>query len=107
VDYPGGRLGLSPNARFDAPFDYDRTGLLLQYAGDHYVVGEVAEASPAAGLLAAGDRVVAIDGKAAAEVPPPAWARLRSQPAGTALKFTVERGGGPPEELTITLLELL
>ncbi len=33
VDYPGGRLGLAPSARFDAPFDYDRTGLLLRYAG--------------------------------------------------------------------------
>lgn len=107
VDYPGNRLGLTPSARFDAPFDYDRTGLLLQYAGDHYVVEEVAAASPAAALLAPGDRVVAIDGKAAAEVPLPAWARLRSQPAGTALKLTVERGDAPAEEITLELAELL
>ena len=107
VDYPGGRMGLAPSDRFDAPFDYDRTGLLLQYAGDHYVVAEVAATSPAAGLLAAGDRVVAIDGKAAAEVPPPAWALLRAQPAGTPLKLTVERGDAPAEEITVTLAELL
>jgi predicted aspartyl protease len=107
VDYPGGRLGLAPSARFDAPFDYDRTGLLLQYAGDHYVVEEVAAASPAAPLLAPGDRVVGIDGKAAAEVPLAAWARLRCQPAGTALKLTVERGDGPAEEITLELAELL
>jgi hypothetical protein len=107
VDYPGDRLGLAPSARFDAPFDYDRTGLLLQYAGDHYVVEEVAAASPATALLAPGDRVTAIDGKAAAEVAPPAWARLRAQPAGTALKLTVERGGDPPEEVTLELAELL
>jgi hypothetical protein len=107
VDYPGGRLGLAPSARFDAPFDYDRTGLLLQYAGDHYVVEEVAASSPAAALLAPGDRVVGIDGRAAAEVPLAEWARLRCQPAGTALKLTVARGGGPPEEVTLTLVELL
>jgi predicted aspartyl protease len=107
VDYSNGRLGLAPSGRFDAPFDYDRTGLLLQYAGDHYVVAEVAATSPAAGLLAEGDRVVAIDGKAAAEVPPPAWARLRAQPAGTPLKLTVERGDAPAEEITITLAEML
>jgi hypothetical protein len=107
VDYPGGRLGLAPSARFDAPFDYDRTGLLLQYAGDHYVVKEVAASSPAAALLAPGDRVVGIDGKAAADVSLAGWARLRSQPAGTALKLTVARGDGPPEEVTLTLVELL
>lgn len=107
VDYPGDRLGLAPSARFDAPFDYDRTGLLLQYAGDHYVVAEVAATSPAAAVLAVGDKVVAIDGKAVAEVPPPAWARLRSQPAGTALKLTVERGDAPAEEITLELAELL
>jgi predicted aspartyl protease len=107
VDYPGDRLGLAPSARFDAPFDYDRTGLLLQYAGDHYVVEEVAPASPAASLLAPGDRVVGIDGNAAAEVPLAAWARLRCQPAGTALRLTVERGDGPPEEITLELAELL
>jgi len=107
VDYPGDRLGLAPSARFDAPFDYDRTGLLLQYAGDHYVVEEVAATSPAAAVLAPGDRVVAIDGKAAAEVSLAEWARLRCQPAGTALKLTVERGDGPPEEVTLELAELL
>jgi predicted aspartyl protease len=107
VDYPGDRFGLAPSARLDAPFDYDRTGLLLEYAGDHYVVVEVAAASPAASLVAAGDKVTAIDGKAAAEVPPPAWARLRAQPAGTALQITVERDGGPPEEITLELAELL
>jgi hypothetical protein len=107
VDYPGGRLGLAPSARFDAPFDYDRTGLLLQYAGDHYVVEEVAASSPAAALLAPGDRVVGIDGRAAPEVPLAEWARLRCQPAGTALNLTVERNGGPPEEVTLTLVDLL
>ena len=107
VDYPAGRLGLIPSARFDAPFDYDRTGLLLEYAGDHYVVKKVSPAVPAAELLASGDRVVGIDGKAAAEVPPPAWARLRAQPAGTPLKLTVERGDAPAEEITVTLAELL
>ncbi|UCH78969.1 MAG: PDZ domain-containing protein, partial [Candidatus Coatesbacteria bacterium] len=79
----------------------------LEYAGDHYAVVEVAAASPAASLVAAGDKVTAIDGKAAAEVPPPAWARLRAQPAGTPLRLTVERDGGPPEEITLTLAELL
>lgn len=107
VDYPGGRLGLAPSARFDRPFDYDRTGLLLRYAGDHYVVEKVAAGSPGAALLAPGDRVVGIGGKAAAGVPPPAWARLRCQPAGTALKLTVERGDGPAEEIALELAELL
>jgi predicted aspartyl protease len=107
VDYAGGRLGLTPSARFDAPFDYDRTGLLLEYAGDHYVVKEVAPASPAASLVAPGDRVVGIDGRAAAEVPLAEWARLRCQPAGTPLKLSVERGDAPAEEINITLAELL
>jgi predicted aspartyl protease len=107
VDYPGGRVGLTPSARFDAPFDYDRTGLLLEYAGDHYVVEEVAPTSPAAPLVAPGDRVVGIDGRAAAEVPLAEWARLRCQPAGTPLKLSVERGDAPAEEINITLAELL
>ena len=107
-DYPGGRLGLVPGARFDAPFDYDRAGLVLLPAGDGcYVVDKVASFSPAAALLAPGDRVVGINGEAAADVPAPEWGRIRSQPAGTPLTLTVERADGRREEVTFALAELL
>jgi hypothetical protein len=106
-DYPGGRLGLAPGEGFDAPFDYDRSGLLLRPAGGRYVVEEVVPASPAAELVATGDRVTAIDGRPAAEVSPPEWARLRAQPAGTVLRLTVERDDGPGEEIELELTELL
>ncbi|MGD8718022.1 MAG: aspartyl protease family protein [Candidatus Zixiibacteriota bacterium] len=107
LDYPGGRLGLAPGESFDAPFDYDRSGILLRPAAGHYVVEKVVPASPAEKLFAVGDKVTAVNGRPAAEVAAPEWARLRSGPAGTVLELTVERGDGSVEDVSLRLTELL
>jgi len=106
-DYPGGRVGLVPGKRFDAPFDYNRAGVVLRPGGDHYVVEKVMAGCPAAALVAPGDKVVAINGKAAAEVPPPAWAAIWSQPAGTKVTFTLARANGGTENVSFELADLL
>lgn len=69
VDYPHQRLLLRRNARFDEPFEYDMSGLLLVSADakfDRVVIKNVLPSSPAAEAgLAAKDEIVSIDGKPA------------------------------------------
>lgn len=106
-DYPGGRLGLIAGKRFDAPFDYNRAGVVLRPGGDHYVVEKVMAGCAAASLVKPGDKVVAINGKAAAEVPPPAWVAIWSQPAGADITFSIAEEGGKNRDVRFKLADLL
>jgi hypothetical protein len=95
-DYPGGKMILRKNSRFDDPFEYDGSGLRLMAEGDRFdrfIVFHVADGTPAraAGLLA-GDEIKTVDGRAAAEI---GWEGLRRifQRDGKDVKLEIGRGG--------------
>jgi hypothetical protein len=98
-DYANRRLYLAPNARFDKPDDYDRSGLFLFADGDALKVADVAAASAAtrAGLMS-DDRIVSVNGEAVANRTLEQWRqRLRELPAGTRLTIAYVRGAESAE----------
>jgi PDZ domain/Aspartyl protease len=93
----------------DLPIPFDRAGAWLNLAEeappalpafeviDVYAGGPAAEAG-----LRAGDRIVEVDGKAPAELPLPALReRLRNDPPGTRVRFTVLRAGQRGEVVVV------
>ncbi len=95
------------NAARDA---WDRAGVWLNLAqgGDAFEVVDAIAGGPAATAgLVAGDRVVSVDGRSAADLALPALrARLRALAPGTQVTFTVERGGAR-RDLVVTLRDLV
>jgi hypothetical protein len=67
LDYRNNRVILEPNARFDEPTDYNRSGLFLESAGENYQtfrIRAIADDSPASEAgLRPGDTLIAIDGQ--------------------------------------------
>jgi C-terminal processing protease CtpA/Prc len=73
-----------------------------------YSVVDVTKGTPAdqAGLKA-GDEIVSVDGKPAASMPVYEMrARLRNEAPGTAVKFTVKRGG-ETKDVSLILRDLI
>ena len=72
LDYKNNRVILEPNARFDDPIDYNRSGLVLESVGENYQtfkIKAVAEDSPASDAgLRVGDTLIAIDGQQVSEL---------------------------------------
>lgn len=94
-DYAGKRMYLAPNDAFGQPDTFDRSGLWLMADDDALEVADVAPESAAerAGVHV-GDRIISIDGVAAAARSLDDWRRrLREQPAGTKLRLEIERAG--------------
>jgi hypothetical protein len=95
-DYPGGKMILRKNDRFDDRFEYDMSGLRLMAEGekfDRIRIFHVADDTPAqaAGLFA-GDEIKTVDGRSAAEI---GWEGLRRifRQDGRAVKLEIGRGG--------------
>jgi hypothetical protein len=93
LDYSNQRIYFAPNARTATPDVYDRAGLWINRDGNAFKVVAVVDGSPAAAAgVAAGDRIVAVDGVRAASVELGAlrdrWAEM---PAGTPVKLTLQR----------------
>ncbi len=72
LDYKNNRVILEPNARFDEPTDYNRSGLILVSVGENYQrfrIKAVADDSPASEAgLRVGDTLIAIDGHQVSEL---------------------------------------
>jgi hypothetical protein len=72
LDYKNNRIILEPNARFDEPTDYSRSGLVLESTGENYKtfkIKAVANDSPASEAgLRIGDTLIAIDGQQVSEL---------------------------------------
>lgn len=72
IDYPGKRVGLTPNRHFSEPFKSDASGLLLSVDDrdfHKFSVDSVIGGSPAAdGQIEPGDQILSIDGKPAADL---------------------------------------
>jgi C-terminal processing protease CtpA/Prc len=93
LDYRNQRIYFAPNARTITPDAYDRAGLWINRDGHAFRVVAVVDGSPAAAAgVAAGDRIVAVDGVRAASVElgelRDRWAEM---PAGTYVKLTLQR----------------
>jgi hypothetical protein len=93
-DYTAKRMYLAPNASFDAPDVFDRSGLWLLGEGDALKIADVGRSSAAerAGLRA-DDRIVAMGDEAVAKHGLAEWRqRLRELPVGTKLAVRYLRG---------------
>jgi predicted aspartyl protease len=96
VDYPRRRLILEKNAQFGEPFEWDMSGLRLLADGADLKavkVRDVSAGSPAAAAgVRAGDEIVAVDGRPAAEF---TLSRLHPlfRRAGEVRRLTLRRGG--------------
>lgn len=105
-DYSRKRL-IFENPASDERKPYDRSGLWLNQALDGFDVAAVAPQSPAAAAgIAAGDRVVAVNGIPAREIPLAdvrTW--LRADP-GTRVTVTLDRAGARTD-VPLTLQDLV
>lgn len=94
-DYRRKRMILEPSSYFKDPFEYDMLGLQLDpLPGERgFTVDEVLDASPAgdAGILA-GDRVVAIDGRQAWQIPLGEVRKMFRSAPGDLHRLTLRRG---------------
>jgi len=109
LDYRAGLLGLRPNADFAQVFTGPRSGLVLDCAEPARAceVTAVQAPSPAheAGV-AAGDRMIALNGRPVAAITRDEfWARLHDTP-GTSLSLDLLRAGAPLS-VSLTLRDLL
>ena len=95
LDYQEQRVVLERNSRFARPDSADRAGVWLHITDRTFEVIEVVPGTPAAEAgLAPGDRILSVDGVAAARLTLPGVRRLlRERPAGTRLELRVRRDG--------------
>lgn len=95
LDYDQNRIILEPNAQFNKPLDYGRSGLLLTSLGEDYKtfqVETIAEKSPASEAgLKPGDILIAINGRPAAEFTLSQLRQMFNEVSECAL--TVKRAG--------------
>jgi len=96
VDYPHERMLLSPGADLHAPFEVDRTGMSLKAQADDlrcYSVMAVLEGSTAAAAgIEAGDVLVTVDGRPAAEYSLQELRDLFKSPAAAGWRLALRRG---------------
>jgi membrane-associated protease RseP (regulator of RpoE activity) len=107
-DYGHQKMIFEPNDSYGSADVFDRSGTWINRDGKAFEVVDVIADGPAAKAgLKAGDRVVAVDGKAAAKMTlPELRTRFRTEPSGTRIRLTVE-SGGKSQELTLELADLV
>jgi hypothetical protein len=94
LDYGRQQVILEKNGRFGRRDDYDKSGLWLHAGDGAWEVKEVVAGGPGAKAgLAAGDRILAVDGKTPATLSlPDLRLRLREPPDGTLVVLRIQRG---------------
>jgi hypothetical protein len=109
-DYSRGKMYLTKAAKgFDAPFQYNRTGIVADKADFYFDIIHVTPGGPGADAgIQVGDQVLAIDGISVAKIPSYQMRdRFRAAP-GTTVRLTVRRKDSKDaREVTITLRDLL
>jgi predicted aspartyl protease len=109
-DYANTRLILEPSDMFDAPFTFNRAGLIPApwATGDSQIeVGSVIASSPAgAAGIEVGDNIIEIDGKPVADIDVNQVMSLLEQPPGTKLQLKLRRGSQTLEK-KLTLESLI
>jgi len=107
LDYGNKRIGFVPGDRFDAPFDYNRSGINAIPQGDYYLVESISPGSSAEGKIKSGDRIIRVNDEDVAGFSYPRWMELREGPAGSAFDVTIIDENGAEIEYEIELTELL
>jgi len=107
-DYTHQQMIFEPNANYDKPDVFDRSGMWLNQAGESFEVMDVIPGGPAANAgLKTGDRVLAIDGRSAGQLSLPAVrVQFKSDPPGTKLHLTVQ-SGEQKRDVELVLKELV
>ncbi|MGN6146934.1 MAG: PDZ domain-containing protein [Rhizomicrobium sp.] len=109
LDYGHNTMYLKPVTQPVSDLDsFDRSGVWINQNATGYSVVDVTKGTPAdqAGLKT-GDEIVSVDGKPATSLPLyETRARLRNDAPGTAVKFTVKRGG-ETKDVSVTLRDLI
>ena len=87
---------------------YDRAGMWLNQSPDGFAIVAVTKGAPAqAAGLAAGDTIIAVDGKRAKDIHLyDLRAKLRNDAPGTVVTFTVKRGG-ETKDIAVALRDLI
>jgi hypothetical protein len=109
LDYGHRMLYLQPNAAFDMPDLFDRSGLwvMRQADGGIEIVDVTAGSTGATAGLANGDRILAVDGVPATRIElSDLRDRFKGAP-GTRFTLSVARGGAPPRDVSLTLGDLI
>lgn len=103
TDYTRGRLLLRPRPEvLSAPFPKDRVGALTRLVEGVFTVALVAPGSPAeAAGLKVGQKITAVNGRAASQLGVAGFTALRTAPAGQTLTVSLEGG----ETFTLVLTD--
>ncbi|HEY6449177.1 MAG TPA: PDZ domain-containing protein, partial [Candidatus Cybelea sp.] len=106
LDYPHRQMLLAKNALFDAPTDYDRSGVfLIDSKGAYTVIGVFPGSPAAADGLAKGDVLVGVNGT---PVTTDSLAQLRTILAGspgTVVHLQVRGASGAQRDVTLKLAD--
>ena len=107
-DYLHQQIIFEPNANFNKPDVFDRSGMWLNMAGDAFEVMDVVVAGPAAQAgLKVGDKILAIDGRPASQVSlPELRVRFKTDAPGTKVHLTVQ-SGAEKREADLVLRDLV
>ncbi len=107
-DYGKQRMYLEPNGSFARRDNYDRSGMWLNRTGEAFEVMDVIAGGPAAAAgLAAGDTILAVDGRSTQELRlPDLRVRLKESEPGTRVRFTV-KAGEKSREVSVILRDLV
>jgi C-terminal processing protease CtpA/Prc len=107
LDYPNQQLIMEPNANYNKPDVYDRSGMWINQADGMFEVIDVVAKGPAAVAgIKAGDEILAVDGHAAQKITlSNLREKLRSRP-GTKVRLTI-KSGQQKREAEIVLCELV
>ena len=93
-DYAHQELILEPNANYGKPDVFDRSGMWVNQGAGAFEVMDVTAGGPAAAAgIKVGDKIVAVDGQAAAQITlPDLRKRFKSESAGTKVRLAVKSG---------------
>jgi hypothetical protein len=102
IDYKQHRVTMRPNAHAQAPYEFDMSGMSLMAEGDalrDYSVRTVINGTPAAAAgIRAGDRLVSLDGKPAAQL---SLAGIREALRRPDVKYSLVLSRGKQEVRTV------
>jgi hypothetical protein len=107
-DYQHQQIIFEPNANFNKPDVFDRSGMWLNLAGASFEVMDVVAGGPAAQAgLKVGDKILAVDGQPASQISLPALrARFKSDAPGSQAHLTVQ-SGSEKREINLVLRDLV
>lgn len=93
-DYTHQQLILEPNANYDKPDVFDRSGMWVNQGAGAFEVMDVTAGGPAAAAgIKVGDKIVEVDGRPAAGIAlPDLRNKFKSDPAGTKVRLAVKSG---------------